>query len=200
MKDWYQYRPWTFTHRAQLRESRHMTYHTTASYYQIAAAQWRMVHFGIPKVGPIHTQILDPSMKDWYQYRPLTFTHRAQLRESRHMTYHTTASYYQIAAAQWRMIHLGIPRVGPIQTQILDPSMKDWYQYRRWNLNHRIPLRKSTHMTYHTTALLPNSCGPIWDGPFRDGKGRSYPHPKYWTHRWRIDINNGHEISPIETI
>ena len=44
-------------------------------------------------------------------------------------------------------------------------------------------------MTYHTTALLRNSCGPMADGPFRDPNGPSYPHPKYWTHRWRIDIN-----------
>ena len=29
------------------------------------------------------------------------------------------------------------------------------------------------------------------DGPFRDPKGRSYPHPKYWTHRRRININIG---------
>ena len=44
----------------------------------------------------------------------------------------------------------------------------------------------------------PNSCGPVVDGPFRDPKGRSFPHPKYWTHRWRIGINIGHGISPIE--
>ena len=100
------------------------------------------------------------------------------------------------------MVHFGTPRVGPIHTpnigpidpmksyptpQILDPSMKDWYQYPidaiSWNLTHRVPLRKSVHMTYHTMALLPNSCGPMADGPFRDPKGRSYPHPKYWTHR-----------------
>ena len=77
--------------------------------------------------------------------------------------------------------------------------MKDWYQYRPWNFTHRAQLRELRHMTYHRTALLPNSCGPMADGPFRDPKDRSYPHPKYWTHRWRIDINIGHEISPIET-
>ena len=75
--------------------------------------------------------------------------------------------------------------------------MKDWYQYQPWNLTHRVPLRKSMHMTYHTTVLLPNSCGPMTDGLFRDPKGQSYPHPKYWTHRWRIDINISHEILPI---
>ena len=81
---------------------------------------------------------------------------------------------------------------------ILDPSTKDWYQYRSWNLTHRAQLRKSGHMTSHTTALLPNSCGPMTDDPFRDPKGRSYPHLKYWTHRWRIVINIDHGISPIE--
>ena len=97
------------------------------------------------------------------------------------------------------MVHFGIPRVGPIHTPyIKDPSMKDWYQYRPWNHTHRAQLRESGHMTYHTTTLLPNSCGPMADGPFRDPKGRSYPHPKYWTHRWRIDINIDHGISPIK--
>ena len=75
--------------------------------------------------------------------------------------------------------------------------MKDWYQYRPWNLTHRVPLRKSMHMIYHTMALLPNSCGPIVDGPFRDPKGGSYLHPKYWTYQWRIDINIVHVFSPI---
>ena len=54
MKDWYLYRPWNITHRIPLRKSMHMSYHTTAL-QQIAAAQWRMVHFGTPRVGPIHT-------------------------------------------------------------------------------------------------------------------------------------------------
>ena len=102
--------------------------------------------------------------------------------------------YYQIAAAQRRMLHSGTPRVGPIHTQILDPSMEDWYQYRPWNLTHRAQLRESRHMTYHTMGLLPNGCVPIADGPFRDPKGRYYPHPTYWTHRWRIIINISHYI------
>ena len=97
------------------------------------------------------------------------------------------------------MVHFGTQGSVLCTPQILDPSMKDWYQYQPWNLTHRVPLRKSMHMRYHTTALLPNSCGPMADGPFRDPKGRSYPHPKYWTHRWRIDVNIGHGISPIES-
>ena len=31
-----------------------------------------------------------------------------------------------------------------------------------------------------------------------DPNGRSYPHPKYWTHQWGIDINISHGISPME--
>ena len=121
----------------------------------------------------------------------------SQLRESGHMTYHTTAllpnSCGPMADGPFRD-----PGSVLSTPQTLDPSMKDWYQYRPWNLTHRVQLRESGHMTYHTTALLPNSCGPMADGPFRDPKGRSYPHPKYWTHRWRIDINIDHGISPIE--
>ena len=126
--------------------------------------------------GPMHTQISDPSMKDWYQYHARKLTHRAQLRESSHMTNLAMAlplnrcgpmadgpfrdpegrsslhpkywthrlrigvnishgispiepsyknqsilrviwrMHYQIAAAQWWMVHVGTPRVGHIQT------------------------------------------------------------------------------------
>ena len=55
-----------------------------------------------------------------------------------------------------------------------------WTHRWRFDINidhgispHRAQLRESGHMTYHTTALLPNSCGPMADGPFRDPKGRS---------------------------
>ena len=159
-----------------------------------------MFHFGTPRVVPIHTpKILDPSMKDWYQYRSRNLTHWAQLRESRHMTYHTKALLSNSC---------GPMADGPFR----DPKGRSYphakYWTHRWridiNMDHEIspiafPLRKSLHMTYHTMALLPNSCGPMADSPFRDPKGRSYPHPKYWTHRWRIDINIDHEISPIES-
>ena len=74
--------------------------------------------------------------------------------------------------------------------------MKDWYQYRPWSLTHRAQLRESGHWAYHTKSLLLNSCTPMADGPFRDPKGPSYPHPKYWTYRWRININFNHEIYP----
>ena len=43
MKDWYQYRPWNLTYRAQWRESRHMTNHKTGILW-IAAAPWWMVY------------------------------------------------------------------------------------------------------------------------------------------------------------
>ena len=138
-------------------------------------------------------QILDPSMKDWYQYRrPWNLTHRAQLRESRHMTYHTTTllpnSCGPMADGSFRDPKDRLfTYIGPI----------DWYQCRPWNLTHRAHLRESRHMTY-TTTLLPNNCGQTADGLFRNPQGRSYPHPKYWTHRWRIDTNIGHGISPRE--
>ena len=116
-----------------------------------------------------------------------------------HRTYHKTAqlpnSCGQMADGPFRD-----PKRSVLYTlQILDPSMRDWYQYQPWNLTHRVPLRKSMHMICHTTTILPNSCGPMEDGPFRVSKGRPYPHPKYWTHRWRIGINISHEILPIES-
>ena len=174
-----------------------MTYHTTAllpnSCGPMADGQFSGPHGSVLST----PQILDPSMKHRYHYRPCNLTHRAQLRESRHMTYHTTAL---LPNSRDPMVN------GPFRDpkgrsyphpKILDPSMKDWYQYRPWTLTNRAQLRESIHMTYHTTALLPNCCGPMADGQFRDPNGRSYTHLKYWIHRWRIDINIGHGISPI---
>ena len=114
------------------------------------------------------------------------------------MTYHTTT----LLPAQLPNSCGGWSISGPqgsvlSKPQILDPSMKDWYQYQPWNITHGVQLSNSMHMTYHTTALSPNSCAPMADGPFWNPKGRSYPYPKYYTHRWRIDINIGHGISPI---
>ena len=75
--------------------------------------------------------------------------------------------------------------------------MKDWYKYQPWNFTCRAWIIESRHMTYNTTALLPSGCFPMAFGPFRDPKGWSYTHPKYWTHRWRIDINISNGMSPI---
>ena len=156
-----------------------------------------MVHFGTPRVGPIHTPNIGPIDEDWYQYQPWNLTHRVQLRESRHLTYHTTALLPNSCSPM---------ADGPFR----DPKGRSYphpkYWTHRWridintshgSLTHRVQLRESRHLTYHTTAPLPNSCGPMADCPFRDPKGRSYPHPKYWAHRWRIDINTSHGISPI---
>ena len=137
-------------------------------------------------------------MEDWYQYRPWNLTHRAQCWESGHMIYHTTALLLNSCDPMADGPFCN-PQGSVLSTpQILDPSMKDWYQYRPWNFTHRAQSRESGHMTYHTTALLPNDCGPMADGQFWDPKGWSYPHTKFWTHRWRIDIDIDHGISPIE--
>ena len=175
------------------------TWHITRRhYYQIAAAQWRMVHFGTPK-GRSY-----PHPKYWtHRWRiDINIDHGISPIESSQEnqgTWHITRrQYYQIAAAQWRMVHFGTPRVGPIHTPNIGPIDEGLISISTMESHHRFQLREPGHMTYHTTALLPNSCGPMADGPFRDPKGRSYPHPKYWTHRWRIDINIDHGISPIE--
>ena len=197
MKDWYQYRPWNVTHRIPLRKSVHMSYHTPSL---------------LPNsCGPIaDCPFRDPKGRSYPH--PKYWTHRwwidinighgiSPINPINRSKAHDISydSKYQIAAAQWWMVHFGTPRVSPIHIyQISDPSIKDWYQYRPWNLTYRAQLRESMHMTSHTTALLPNSCGPMADGLFRDPKGRSYLHLKYWTHRWRIDINIGHGISTIE--
>ena len=67
-----------------------------------------------------HPQILDPSMKYWYQYRPWNLTHRITLKNQ--CIWHIIQRhYYHIAAAQWRMVNFGIPRVGPIHTPNIGP-------------------------------------------------------------------------------
>ena len=147
MKDWYQYQPWNLTNRVQLRESRHLTYHTTAllpcSCGPMADGPFRdPTGRSYP-----HPEILDPLMKDWYQYQPWNLTHRVQLKETMHLTYRTTAILPDSC---------GPMMDGPFRdpkgrsfphTQILDPSMKDWYQYQPWHLTHRVQLRETRHLT-----------------------------------------------------
>ena len=148
-----------------------------------------MVHFWTPRIGLIYTPYIGP----------INIGHEISPKESRsenQRTWHITGRhYYLIAATQWRMVHFGTPWVGPIQTPNIGPIDEGLIS---WNLTLRIPLRKSMHMTYHTTTLLQNSCGPMADSPLRDSKSRSYPHPKFWTNRWRFDIYIGHGISPIK--
>ena len=157
-----------------------------------------MVHFGTPRVDPIHTPNIGPideglisiSAMESQSYCP------DKRINAPDVSYDGTTTKKLRPNGGWSISwHQGSVLSTPL---ILDPSMKDWYQYLPWNTTHRAQLRESMHMTYHTTALLANSCGPMADGPFRDTKVWSYPHPKYWTHRWRIHINIDHGISPIE--
>ena len=96
------------------------------------------------------------------------------------------------------MVHFVTPRVGPIHTSNIGPIDEGLISIRPWNRTHGAQISESLNMAYHTTALQPNSCGKMADGPFRDPLGRSSPQPKYWTHRWRININIDHGISPLE--
>ena len=106
-----------------------------------------------------------------------------------------------IAAAQWRMIHFGIPRFGQIHTkgrryphQILDPSMKGGFQYPPLNLTHRAPLILHRHMTYLTVALLPNRCGQKVDA---DQSYMPYHTVKYMqpSGGWSISRHEGSVLS-----
>ena len=153
-----------------------------------------MVHFGTPRISPIHTPNIGPideglisiSATKFHLLRPVK---RNKIHD---ISYDGTTTKLLRPNGGWSIWG---PQGSVLSTpQTLDPSGKDWYQYRSWNLTHWAQLRESRHMTYHTTAILSNSCGPMADGLFGDPKGQSYPHPKYWTHRWRIDINIGHGI------
>ena len=157
MKDWYQYQPWILTHRAQLRETRHLTHSTMAL---IPNSSCPMVDgpFLDPNGVLYKLPILDPSMKAmaddlsldskrlsyphprYWTHRlriGINICHRAQLRESRHMIYDTTAqlpkNYGPIPDGPFRDTQ------GPVLSthQILDPPMNDWYQYQILNLIHR---------------------------------------------------------------
>ena len=158
-----------------------------------------MVYFGTPRVGPIRTPNIGPIDEGLTSISTMESHPWSPVKRIRphDISYDGTTTKYLRPNGGWS---ISGPQGSVLSTpQILDPSMKDWYQYRPWNLTNRAQIRESGHMTYHTTALLPNSCGPMADGPFRDPNGRSYPHPKYWTHQWRIDINIDHGISPIES-
>ena len=157
-----------------------------------------MVHCGTSRVGPFHTLNISPIDEGLISTSTMESLPSGPVKRFRahDISYDGTTTKWLRTNGRWSVVG---PQGSVLSTpQILDPSMKYWYQYRPWNLTHRAQLRESGHMTYHTTALLLNSCGPMADGLFRDPKGRSYPHPKYWTHRWRIDINIDHGISPIE--
>ena len=153
-----------------------------------------MVHFGTPRVGPIHIPNVGPIDDGLISISAMKSNPWNPIKKicAHDISYDgTTTKRLRLNGGCF----ISGPQGSVLSTpQILDPSMKDWYLYRPWNLAHTAQWRESRHMTNHTTALLPNSCGPMADGLFRDSKGRSYPHPKYWTHRWRIDINIGHEI------
>ena len=165
MKDWYQYKLWISPIESSL-ENQGTWHIIRRHYYQIAAAQWRMVYFGSPRVGPIHT--------------PKYWTHRWRIDintshgilpmeyslENQGTWHFIRRHYYQIAAAHLWMAHFGTPRVGPIHTPNIGPIDEGLISNQPRNLTHRVQLRESMHMTYHTTALLPNSCGPMVDGLF----------------------------------
>ena len=188
MKDWYQYQPWILTHREQLRETRHLTHNTMAL---MPNSSGPMVDgpFLDPKGVLCILPILDASMKDWHEYQPWNLTHGVPLRKSRHMTYHTTALIPNNKNTMADDLFLGSKHRSY-------PHTRYWSHRLRIGINicHRAQLRESRHMIYDTTALLPKSCGLMPDGPFRDPKGRFYPHTKYWTHRWRIDMNIRYQI------
>ena len=178
MKDWYQYRTWNLTYRIQFRKSRYVTYRTTAL---------------LPNAcGPMADGTFrDPKGRSYPH--PKYWIHRFSIdinighgispivsSQENQGTWHIIRwRYYQIAAAQWPMVYFGTQRSILSTRHILNQSMKDWYQYRSRNLTHRTQSRAARHMTYHTAALLPNSCGPMADVPFRGPKGRSHAQPKY---------------------
>ena len=145
-----------------------------------------MVHFGTPRIGPIHTPIIGPIDEGLISISVMESHPKSRVKriKAHDISYDDTTTKKLRPNNRWS---ISGPQGSVLSTpQILDPSRKDWYQYQPWNLTHRSQVRESMHMTHQTTALLPNSCGPLADGPFRDPKGGSYPHPKYWTHWWRL--------------
>ena len=94
--------------------------------------------FCTPKVGPIHIPnigsidegLISISAMESHPYSPVT-------RINAHdISYDRTTTKYLRPNGGWS---ISGPQVSVLSTpQILDPSMKDWYQYRPWNLTHRI--------------------------------------------------------------
>ena len=102
---------------------------------------------------------------------------------------------YQIATAQWRMVHLGIPWVGPIHNTNMGPIDEVLISIS----GHIVPLRKCGFITYHTTVLVPNNFGQIADGAFLDPKGGSVrythqilgPSMKDWFQYHTLSLTHG---------
>ena len=131
-----------------------------------------MVYFGTPRLGPIHTPNIGPideglisiPAMESHPYGPVKWINAHDI------SYDGTTTKYLQPNSGWS---ISGPQGSVLSTpQILDPSMKIWYQYRPGNRIQRAQLRESMHITYHTTVLLQKSCGPMVDWRFRGPKAR----------------------------
>ena len=150
-----------------------------------------MVLVGNQRVGPIYTPNIGPINEGLISISAMKSNPKSPVTiiKAHDESHDSTTSKKLRPNSGWSISR---PQGSILSTShIMDPSMKDWFQYRPWNLTQTVQLRESRYLTYHTTALLPNSCVSMADGPFRNPKGRS---SRYCTHRCRIDINIGHEI------
>ena len=152
MKDWYQYQPWNNPWKP-VKKTMQMSYHTTFN-YQIAAAQWRMVQFGTPRVGPIHTPNIGLSDEGLISISAMKYNPWDPVKKINAyvISYDGTTTKLLRPNGGW---FISGPQGSVLSTpHILNPSMKDWYQYLPWILTCRAQLRGSRHMTYYSTALL----------------------------------------------
>ena len=140
--------------------------------YQIPAVQCWMVHYQTPSLCAIHTPNIGPidvgfgSISSWTNRCRIGLNIRYLIspigpgEENQAAWHYIGWHYYWIAGAQWRMIHFRAQESLLSALQILDPSWKDWYQFKILYITHRPWLGESSHLTYHKAALLPNRRGP----------------------------------------
>ena len=96
------------------------TWHITRRhYYQIPAAKWQMIHLGTLRVGHIHTPNIVPIAEGL-----ISIPTREPSYDNRGTWHIIQQHYYQIAEAQWRMVHFWTPAIGPIHTPNIGPI--DW--------------------------------------------------------------------------
>ena len=124
-----------------------------------------MGHFLTPRSVLFTHNTLDATMH-WNGYQTSNITDRSRLQKSSHTTYHRTVllpnSYEQMPDRSFQ-----------------DTNGQPYPHSKYWNHHWRIIVPSSvvsSHMTYHTTVLLPNKCKRIrmfWGNP----KGLLMPPP-----------------------
>ena len=89
---------------------------TGPHYDQIAVAQWRVIHFGTPRLGPIYTPNIGPVGEGLISISPTESPLKGPRSENKATCHVIRLHYDHKAAFQRQVVHFGTPRLGPFLT------------------------------------------------------------------------------------